>query len=63
MENLPCKQIAEQVARHHPSVQFSLVKAATHKRGITAWVEREGEVAIGDDVRVFIPPQRIYAHR
>jgi MOSC domain len=62
MENLPCRQIADQVAEHHPAVQFTLVKAAMHKRGVTCWVEREGEIVTGDAVGVFIPPQRIYAH-
>ena len=36
------------------------VKAATHKRGVTAWVECEGEIKIGDAITIFIPPQRIY---
>jgi hypothetical protein len=62
MENKPCKQIADVVATHHPEVQFSLVKAADHKRGLTAWVEREGVVKVDDLIRLFIPPQRLYAH-
>jgi hypothetical protein len=62
MENKPCKQIADVVATHHPEVQFSLVKAAEHKRGLTAWVEREGVVKVDDLIRLFIPPQRLYAH-
>ncbi len=62
MENLPCRQIADQVAQHYPSARFSLVEAATHKRGVTCWVEREGDIATGDTVSVFIPPQRTYAH-
>lgn len=62
MENLPCSQIAEVVARHHPEVQFKLVKAATHRRGLTAWVEREGEVKTGDAVTVWLPPNRPYPH-
>lgn len=62
MENLPCKQIADVVARHHPEVQFTLVKAATHKRGVTVWVEREGDVKVDDSISLFIPPQRLYAH-
>jgi hypothetical protein len=62
MENEPCRQIADQVAQHFPKVQFTLVKAATHKRGVTCWVEREGHIATGDAITVFIPPQRIYTH-
>jgi hypothetical protein len=62
MENKPCKQIADAVAVFHPEVQFTLVKAADHKRGLTAWVEREGVVKVDDPIRLFIPPQRHYAH-
>jgi hypothetical protein len=62
MENLPCSQIAEVAAQHHPEVRFTLVKAATHRRGLTAWVEREGEVKMGDAVTVWLPPNRIYPH-
>jgi MOSC domain len=62
MENLPCSQIAEVVGRHHPAVQFKLVQAAMHKRGVTAWVEREGTVRVGDTVSVIIPPRRLYPH-
>jgi hypothetical protein len=62
MENLPCKQIAEVVSEHYPETRLSLVPAAMHKRGVTAWVEREGEVRIGDEITLVIPPQRHYAH-
>ena len=62
MENMPCSQIAEVVGRHHPDVQFKLVKTAMHKRGITAWVEREGVVEVGDTVKLIIPPNRLYPH-
>jgi hypothetical protein len=62
MENMPCSQIAETVARHYPATRLTLVKAATHKRGLTAWVEREGTIKIGDSITVIIPPQRIYPH-
>jgi hypothetical protein len=62
MENYPCSQISEVVGRHHPEVQRQVVKQSMHKRGVTAWVEREGDVAIGDAVSLVIPPQRIYSH-
>ena len=62
MENLPCSQIAEVVARHHPEVQFKIVRAATNRRGLTAWVEREGWVGQGDEVAVWLPPNRPYPH-
>jgi MOSC domain len=62
MENYPCSQIAKVVERHHPGTQFKVVQAAMHKRGVTAWVEREGEVKKGDSIKIVIPPNRIYAH-
>lgn len=62
MENLPCKQIAETVAAHHPEVEFQVVKAARNRRGVTAWVEREGEVKPGDEIAVWLPPNRLYPH-
>ncbi|NMD07755.1 MAG: MOSC domain-containing protein [Phyllobacteriaceae bacterium] len=62
MENLPCSQIAHVVAQHHPDVQFQVVKAAMHRRGVTAWIEREGEVKAGDSMTVWLPPNRPYPH-
>ncbi len=62
MENYPCSQIAKVVERHHPGTQFNVVKAAMHKRGVTAWVEREGEVKTGDAIKIVIPPNRLYPH-
>ncbi len=61
-ENLPCRQVADVISKSYPEKGPMFVKAATHKRGLTAWVEREGEIHIGDSITVFIPPQRIYAH-
>jgi MOSC domain len=62
MENYPCSQIAKAVERHHPGTQFNVVKAAMHKRGVTAWVEREGEIKTGDAIKVVTPPNRLYPH-
>jgi MOSC domain len=62
MENMPCSQIAKAVEEHHPGTQFKVVRAATGKRGVTAWVEREGDVAMGDTMKVVIPPNRLYPH-
>lgn len=62
LENGPCRQVAEVIAGHHPDPAKGFVAAAQHKRGVTAWVEREGMVRRGDAVTLFLPPQRIYAH-
>ena len=60
MENEPCRYPAEIIARHNPGQKVGFVKAAKHKRGITAWVEREGDVALHDEITIWIPPQRVY---
>ena len=62
MENYPCSQIAKVIDQHHPGIRFKVVEAAMHKRGVTAWVEREGEVKIGDAIKIVTPPNRIYPH-
>ena len=62
MENLPCRQVASVIAKTHPTEGLEFVKAATHKRGVTAWVECEGGVKLGDAITVWLPPQRLYAH-
>ena len=62
MENFPCRQVADVVAQHHPEPKAGVVAAAMHKRGVTAWVEREGIINRGDDIVVWVPPQRLYAH-
>lgn len=62
MENAPCSQVAKVVVQHHGEAGWNFVKAATHKRGVTAWVEREGEVKVGDAATLILPPNRIYAH-
>jgi hypothetical protein len=60
MENEPCRYPAEIIEKHNPQQKVGFVKAAKHKRGITAWVEREGEIRLGDQITVWIPPQRLY---
>ena len=62
MENYPCSQIAKVVESHHPGTQFKVVEAAMHKRGVTAWVEREGMVKTGDAIKIITPPNRLYPH-
>jgi hypothetical protein len=62
MENLPCRQVADVVAQHYPEPRAGLVASAMHKRGLTAWVEREGVIAAGDEIVLWVPQQRLYAH-
>ena len=62
MENFPCRQVADVVAEHYPEPKAGLVASAINKRGLTAWVEREGVIAAGDDIILWVPQQRLYAH-
>lgn len=61
MENGPCRFPAEIIEGHHPGHGMRFPQAAQHLRGVTAWVEREGEIAEGDAIDVHIPPQRIWS--
>lgn len=60
MENGPCRFAAEQIAQHRPEAGMKFAKAADGRRGVTAWVEKTGEIAVGETCRLHIPPQRIY---
>ena len=62
LENQPCKYPAEIIEKHHPGHGSTFVARAKHKRGLVAWVEREGKIASGDTIRLFLPPQRLWNH-
>ena len=61
MENRPCHLPAKPINAVHPGAGDRFKAAAQGRRGVTAWVEREGRVAIGDTVRLHIPDQRAWA--
>ncbi len=62
IENVPCRYPAAVIEKHHPEPAMGFVKAARGKRGLVGWVECEGQVETGDEIVIWIPPQRIYAH-
>ena len=62
LENQPCRYPAEVIEQHHPGHGLAFPNVAKHRRGVVAWVEREGEIRNGDTIRLFIPPQRLYKH-
>ena len=62
LENAPCRYPAEIIEQHHPGHGLAFPKLAKHKRGVVVRVEREGVIARGDEIVLFIPPQRIYSH-
>jgi MOSC domain-containing protein YiiM len=62
LENAPCRYPADIIEQHHPGHGLAFPKLAKHKRGLVVRVEREGMIAKGDEIVLFIPQQRIYSH-
>jgi hypothetical protein len=60
MENAPCTIPAREIERHHPGAGTRFRAAARNLRGVTAWVEREGTIRLGETMRLHVPPQRLY---
>lgn len=62
MENRPCTVPARGIEGAHPGHGAGFKPAAKGRRGIVAWVEREGWFALGDSLRLHVPDQRPWAH-
>jgi len=60
MENRPCHLPAAPINDDHPGAGDKFKVAAKGKRGITAWVEREGKMHVGDSVQLHVPDQRAW---
>ncbi|MFG5383844.1 MOSC domain-containing protein [Yoonia sp. R2-816] len=60
MENRPCHLPAKVINADHPGAGDAFKAAAKGKRGVTAWVEREGRIQVGDAVRLHVPDQRAW---
>ena len=60
MENRPCHLPAKPINADHPGAGDRFKAAAKDKRGVTAWVEREGLMRVGDAVRLHVPDQRAW---
>ncbi|MDT0682655.1 MOSC domain-containing protein [Roseicyclus sp. F158] len=58
MENQPCHLPAKVIDEDRPGAGRAFKRAAEGRRGVTAWVEREGVLRVGDEVRLHIPGQR-----
>ena len=61
MENLPCQLPAKVIEEVHSNKGRKFKSAAAGKRGVTAWVERPGTLAVGDVLTLFIPDQPAWA--
>lgn len=62
MENRPCTLPARAIENRHPGMGAKFKPAAKDRRGITAWVEREGVLRVGASIRLHIPDQRGWLH-
>lgn len=62
MENRPCTLPARPIEGRHPGFGARFKAAAKGRRGVTAWVEREGTVELGAAIRLHIPDQPVWAH-
>lgn len=63
MENEPCTIPARAIEAAHPGAGAAFKPAARGRRGVTAWVEREGQLSLGDSIRLHIPAQRGWVHK
>ena len=60
MENRPCTLPARPIENHHSGFGAKFKAAAFGRRGVTAWVEREGLLELGQKVSLHIPDQRAW---
>ncbi len=60
--NRPCLQVSKTIERDRPGHGKGFKPAAKDRRGVVAWVEREGTLRIGDRLRLFVPGQRPWAY-
>ena len=63
LNNRPCTVPAPAIEAAHPGCGARFKPAAAQRRGIVAWVEREGQFTLGDTLRLHIPDQRPWAHQ
>jgi len=60
LENRPCTLPAKPIDVRHAGFGKAFKPAAKDRRGVTAWVEREGTFTLGDAVTLHIPDQRAW---
>ncbi len=62
MENRPCTLPAKPIEAALPGFGRAFMPAAAGRRGVTAWVEREGMLRLGDPVVLHVPDQPVWAY-
>jgi hypothetical protein len=58
MQNRPCHLPAAVIEADAPGHGRAFKTAAKGRRGVTAWVEREGVLRLGESMRLHLPDQR-----
>ncbi len=64
MQNRPC-HLPDPVIRDatgRPALDATFKAAAANRRGVTAWVEREGTLRLGDVLILHVPDQPVWPH-
>lgn len=62
MENRPCTLVSKEIEGVYPGYGKAFKPAAEGRRGVTAWVERVGEIHLGARLRLHIPDQPQWPH-
>ena len=62
LNNRPCTFPAKSIEAAHPGYGAKFKPAAKARRGVVAWVEREGWFRLGEEVRLHVPDQPVWAH-
>ncbi len=62
LENRPCVLPAPVINQEMPDAGAKFKPAAKNLRGVTAWVEREGILRVGDEIVLHIPDQPPWPH-
>lgn len=62
MENRPCQLPAKPIEAVHPGFGKRFKSAAVGRRGVTAWVEAEGLLRVGQGVTLHVPDQPVWPH-
>lgn len=60
MENRPCILPGREIEADLPGYGAAFKPAAQGRRGVTAWVERPGELKLADELTLFVPDQRAW---
>lgn len=60
MENGPCVFPAKEIEAEHPGHGARWKPAAMGRRGVTAWVEAEGDIVLDAIAVLHTPPNRLY---